>query len=136
MATATHHMRNDGTIQNPPNRGIYPAMVAARAGRAMGGFSGLESLEPRQLMVADPVSVAHPTWFANYNTFVIWRKSPANEPVGAGPFRLVEQERGTSLELVAFDKFYKPGYPKLKGIKFVVYADENLRFAALKSGGK
>lgn len=75
-----------------------------------------------------------PTWFANYNTFVISRKSTQNEPIGAGPFRLVGQERGTSLDLVAFDKFYKPGFPKLKGIKFIVYADENLRNAALISG--
>jgi peptide/nickel transport system substrate-binding protein len=75
-----------------------------------------------------------PSWFGNYNTFVIWRKSTPNEPIGAGPFRLIGQERGTSLDLVAFDKFYKPGFPKLKGIKFIVYADENLRHAALMAG--
>jgi peptide/nickel transport system substrate-binding protein len=75
-----------------------------------------------------------PTWFGNYNTFVVWRKSTPNEMVGAGPFRLVGQERGSSLDLIAFDKYYKPGLPKLKGIKFIVYADENLRFAALQSG--
>src|SRR5258708_1150619 len=75
-----------------------------------------------------------PTWFANYSTFGIWRKSTPNGPVGAGPFRLAAQERGTSLDLVAFDKYYKPGLPKLTGIKLVVYADDALRFAALKSG--
>lgn len=75
-----------------------------------------------------------PSWFSNYNTFILSRKSTPTEPIGAGPFRLTGQERGTSLDLVAFDKFYKPGFPKLKGIKFVVYADENLRFAALQSG--
>ena len=86
-----------------------------------------------RLVTREPVATL-PSWFANYNTFVVWRKSQPNEPVGAGPFRLMGQERGTSLDLAAFDKFYKPGLPKLKGIKFVVYADENLRFAALKSG--
>lgn len=75
-----------------------------------------------------------PSWFANYNTFIIWRKSSPNEPIGAGPFRLVGQERGTSLELAPFDRFYKPGIPKAKGIRFIVYADENLRNAALMSG--
>jgi len=79
-------------------------------------------------------AVTLPTWFANYNTFVIWRKSAPNEPVGCGPFRLVAQERGTSLELAAFDKYYKPGFPKLKGIRFIVYVDENLRNAALMAG--
>ena len=86
-----------------------------------------------RLVTKEP-QVTLPSWFANYNTFIIWRKSSANEPIGAGPFRLIGQERGTSLELAAFDKFYKPGIPKAKGIKFIVYADENLRNAALISG--
>ncbi len=86
-----------------------------------------------RLVTKEPL-VTLPSWFGNYNTFILSRKSTANEPIGAGPFRLVGQERGTSLDLAAFDKFYKPGFPKLKGIKFVVYADENLRNAALMSG--
>ncbi len=95
----------------------------------------VEIPDPRtvRLVTKEPQATL-PTWFANYNTFIIWRKSSANEPIGAGPFRLVAQERGTSIELAAFDKFYKPGYPKLKGIKFIAYADENLRNAALVSG--
>jgi peptide/nickel transport system substrate-binding protein len=86
-----------------------------------------------RLVTKEPVATL-PSWFANYNMFILSRKSTASEPIGAGPYRLVAQERGTSLELAPFDKFYKPGFPKLKGIKFVVYADDNLRFAALKSG--
>jgi ABC-type dipeptide/oligopeptide/nickel transport system permease component len=101
-------------------------------------FQGIERVEipdPRSIRIVtkDPQATL-PTWFANYNTFIIWRNSTANEPIGAGPFRLAGQERGSSLSLVAFDKFYKPGFPKLKGIKFIVYADENLRNAALQSG--
>ncbi|KFC70452.1 ABC-type dipeptide transport system, periplasmic component precursor [Bosea sp. LC85] len=101
-------------------------------------FQGIERVEipdPKTIRLVTKLPQATlPSWFGNYNTFVIWRKSAPNEPVGAGPFKLIGQERGTSLDLVAFDKFYKPGFPKLKGIKFVVYADENLRFAALQSG--
>ncbi|GAU84550.1 ABC transporter substrate-binding protein [Bosea sp. BIWAKO-01] len=101
-------------------------------------FQGIERVEipdPKTIRLVTTLPQATlPSWFGNYNTFVIWRKSAPNEPIGAGPFRLVAQERGTSLDLVAFDKFYKPGFPKVKGIKFVVYADENLRFAALQSG--
>ncbi|MFC0409856.1 ABC transporter substrate-binding protein [Roseomonas elaeocarpi] len=75
-----------------------------------------------------------PSWFVNYNVFVIWRKSAANEPIGCGPYRVTAQERGSSIELTKFDKFYKPGLPKLRTLRFVVYADENLRTAALQSG--
>jgi peptide/nickel transport system substrate-binding protein len=101
-------------------------------------FQSIERVEipdPRtvRLVTKEPLATL-PTWFANYNTFVIWRKSAQNEPIGAGPFRLVGQERGTSLDLAPFDRFYKPGLPKLKGVKFIVYADENLRNAALLAG--
>lgn len=99
------------------------------------GIARIEIPDPQTIrLVTKQPQATLPTWFGNYNTFVIWRKSAPNEPIGAGPFRLVGQERGTSLDLVAFDKFYRPGFPKLKGIKFVVYADENLRNAALQSG--
>ena len=54
--------------------------------------------------------------------------------VGAGPFLLTNEERGVALEFKAFDKFYRPGLPKLKSLRMVAYADENLRVAALQAG--
>ncbi|HMN42664.1 MAG TPA: hypothetical protein PKE29_17625 [Phycisphaerales bacterium] len=48
------------------------AAVARRAGRGgADGFSDLETLEARRLFVADPVSVVHPTWFANYGAVAV-----------------------------------------------------------------
>ena len=38
------------------------------------------------------------------------------------------------LEFDAFDKFYRPGLPKVKAVRMVAYADENLRVAALQAG--
>ncbi|MBC8792696.1 MAG: peptide ABC transporter substrate-binding protein [Tagaea sp. CACIAM 22H2] len=95
----------------------------------------IEIPDPRtiRLVTREPLATL-PSWFANYNVHVVWRKSEANNPIGAGPFRLDAQERGTALELKAFERFYKPGHPKLRGIRFVVYADENLRMAALQAG--
>jgi peptide/nickel transport system substrate-binding protein len=75
-----------------------------------------------------------PQWLANFHLPIIWHKSDAAQPVGAGPFILKAQERGVSLDLEAFPKYYKPGLPKLKGLRVVAYADENLRVAALQTG--
>jgi len=98
-------------------------------------ISRIETPDQRtvRLVTAEP-NATLPTWFCNYNVFVIWRRSEANNPIGCGPFRLTGQERGVSLDLAPFDRFYAPGIPKLRGIRFVVYADENLRNAALQSG--
>lgn len=99
------------------------------------GIARIDIPDPHTVrLVTKTPTATLPTWFANYNTFVLSRNSTPSEPIGAGPFRLAGQERGTSIELAAFDKFYKPGIPKLKGIRFTVYADENLRVAALQSG--
>lgn len=98
-------------------------------------ISAVEIVDPATVrLVTKTPQATLPSWFGNYNTFILSRKSTPSEPIGAGPFRLAGQERGTSLQLVPFDKFYKPGIPKLKGIRFVIYADENLRYAALQSG--
>jgi ABC-type transport system substrate-binding protein len=54
--------------------------------------------------------------------------------IGAGPFLLTGEERGVALEYKAFDRFYRPGLPKVKTVRMVAYADENLRVAALQAG--
>jgi peptide/nickel transport system substrate-binding protein len=38
------------------------------------------------------------------------------------------------MELAAFERYYKPGLPKLKAVRIIAYADENLRVAALQAG--
>ena len=75
-----------------------------------------------------------PAWFASYNMFICWHKSDLKAPIGCDPYRLVRQERGTSVEIAASPNNYKPGLPKLKGILFTGYPDGNLRNAALRSG--
>jgi len=73
-------------------------------------------------------------WLASYHLPIISRKSDPTQPIGAGPFVLKAQERGVALEVEAFPKYYRPGLPKLKGIRAIAYADENLRVAALQAG--
>ena len=113
------------------------------AGERSTAYMRTQFQEVSRIEIPDPLTVrlvtksrqaTLPTWFANYNMPIVWRKSDPAKPVGCGPFRLIGQERGTSLELEAFDKYYKPGLPKLRGIKFIAYPDENLRQTALRSG--
>ena len=73
---------------------------------------------------------------ASYFLPIVAKGSTADNPlgIGAGPFLLANEERGVSLEFTAFDKFFRPGLPKLKSVRMVAYADENLRVAALQAG--
>jgi peptide/nickel transport system substrate-binding protein len=75
-----------------------------------------------------------PLMMANFHMPIISRVSDPKSPVGAGPFTIKAQERGVSIDLEANPKYYKPGLPKLKAVRAVAYADENLRVAALQAG--
>ena len=77
-----------------------------------------------------------PLILASYQMPMIYPESNAagSQTIGAGPFILKNFERGVSLDFEANLHFYKPGLPKLKGIKITAYADENLRVAALQAG--
>lgn len=77
-----------------------------------------------------------PLMLATFFMPMIYPESNAGgaQAVGAGPFILKNAERGVGIELEAHAKYYKPGLPKLKGIRLTAYADENLRVAALQAG--
>lgn len=101
------------------------------------GVQQVETPDPRtiRIVMKQPVATL-PQWFASFHMPIIAKGTTENgaTPIGAGPYVLKAQERGVSLDLVAFDKFYKPGLPKTKNLKVIVYADENLRAAALQAG--
>ena len=101
----------------------------------MQGISRIETPDERtvRIVMKSPIATL-PNWMASYHMGMVSRRSPAGQPIGAGPFVIRSQERGTSLDLVAFDKYYKLGLPKLRALKLVAYADENLRVAALQAG--
>jgi peptide/nickel transport system substrate-binding protein len=86
-----------------------------------------------RLVMKEPLATL-PVMFANFHMPIISRVSDPKVPVGAGPFTIKAQERGVSIDLEGFSKYYKPGLPKLKAIRAVAYADENLRVAALQAG--
>jgi peptide/nickel transport system substrate-binding protein len=101
------------------------------------GIKSIETPDARTVrIVMQEPTVTVPLWMASSQMPIIERRSMENggTPVGAGPYTIASQERGVAIELAAWDKFYKPGLPKTRRIRFVVYADENLRMAALNAG--
>ena len=94
----------------------------------------IETPDPRTLrLVMKSPNATVPYMLATYFMPMIYPDSTA-APIGAGPYILKSSERGVGLEFEANPKYYKPGLPKLRGIKATAYADENLRVAALQSG--
>ena len=72
--------------------------------------------------------------FADFNCPIMSADGTDEAPIGAGPFMPKSSERGVSIEVEAFEDFYEEGKPGVAGVNFVVYADENLRYAALEAG--
>ncbi|HEY0296877.1 MAG TPA: ABC transporter substrate-binding protein [Bordetella sp.] len=56
-----------------------------------------------------------------------------NKPIGAGPYRLVEHQRGSAIILEAYDKYWG-GKPAIKNVTFQVTTDPSARVAAVESG--
>jgi len=63
------------------------------------------------------------------------RQNPANQkPIGTGPFRFVEWQRGSSIVLERNPDYFEKGKPYLDRIVFRVIPDTQSRGAALESG--
>ncbi|MFK4772105.1 ABC transporter substrate-binding protein [Rhizobium sp. ZW T2_16] len=71
---------------------------------------------------------------ASYCCPIISKKSTDSETIGAGPFTLKGSEKNVYIEVARFKDFYLSDQPKVDGIRFIAYADENLRYAALQAG--
>ena len=97
----------------------------------------IDTPDPRtvRLFTAEP-SVVLPNLFASYFSAIVAKGSVDNNGagIGAGPFVLTGQERGTFIDLKAFDRFYRPGLPKLQTIRLAAYPDEDARVSALNAG--
>ena len=101
----------------------------------MQGVERVETPDDRtvRIFMKNPVATL-PVWMASYHLPIISRNSPRGTFVGAGPFMIKAQERGVAIELEPFRGFFRTGFPKLRSIRAVAYADENLRVTALRSG--
>jgi hypothetical protein len=116
-------------------------MLTRRAGRATPEFGGLESLEARQLFVADPVSVANPTWFANYGAVAVdgvidpteWAgsmpitRAQANRTDSAATVRMKYTELGLYLGIEVADQYlWADGGGAGSGTRYDWYNDDSM----------
>ncbi|MGX9965493.1 ABC transporter substrate-binding protein [Roseomonas sp. F4] len=87
-----------------------------------------------RLVMKEPTATV-PLWFANYNMPIISRATrDMNAAIGCGPYRVASQERGSWIQLEKANNYWVPGLPRTNTIRMTIYADENLRLAALQSG--
>jgi peptide/nickel transport system substrate-binding protein len=64
-----------------------------------------------------------------------YRNNPANaHPIGTGPFRFKEWQRGSIIRMERNPDYFKPGLPYLDGVNFVIIPDGAQRLIALESG--
>ena len=101
----------------------------------LAAIENVEALDERtvHITLSSPIAVLLDL-LANYNAPIISAESTEENTIGAGPFRLKDQERGVYIELERFEDFYEPGKPIFDGVRFIAYSDENLRYAALEAG--
>ncbi|SNR67717.1 ABC transporter substrate-binding protein [Puniceibacterium sediminis] len=117
---------------------VLEAQKSDSAAHFQGQLSAITSVETPdtktvRMVTTEPLAVL-PGWFADFNMPMIKKGEPRDTTLGAGPFTLASTDRGVSLSLKAWEGYYKEGLPKLSGIEAIVYADENLRVAALEAG--
>ena len=58
----------------------------------------------------------------------------ANKPIGTGPFKFVQWERGQFIRLDRYDKYWKPGLPYLNRVVARFIPDAATRSAAMETG--
>ena len=64
-----------------------------------------------------------------------FRNAPAvQRPIGTGPFKLAEWQRGNFIRLVRHDEYWKPGKPYLDAIIYRIVPDSQSRRLALETG--
>ncbi|MBV1798633.1 ABC transporter substrate-binding protein [Siccirubricoccus sp. G192] len=91
-----------------------------------------QPFEPFLLMLDASASAIVPKHLFDGQDF---RTAPAvQRPVGTGPFRFAEWQRGNFIRLERFDDYWKPGQPYLDAIIYRIIPDSQSRRLAIETG--
>lgn len=117
----------------PRARGIFGKIKKAEAPDSLTVKFTLDApFEPFLLMfdvTAAPIMPKHIYDGTDY------RNNPKNQtPIGTGPFKFAEWQRGQFIRLVRFDGYWKPGQPYLDEIIYRIIPDSQSRSLALQTG--
>ncbi|MDQ7774979.1 MAG: ABC transporter substrate-binding protein [Paracoccus aminovorans] len=96
----------------------------------------IETPDPKTVRITlkRPTPAFLPVLASPHAPIVFARQMQDDAMIGAGPYRLESSEKGVSLIFKARNDFYKPGLPRTENLRFIVYADDSLRVAALNAG--
>ena len=108
----------------------------------MGDLQSVEVVSPTKAVIvyAKPTPTA-PIYLAFLTGYIlpkayfekVGEQAFLAKPVGAGPYKIVEYQRGSRLVLEAFDKYWG-GAPKIKRVTFEFVPEPSARVAAVESG--
>lgn len=108
----------------------------------MAGLQNVEILSPtRAVLVYGKPTPAAPIYLAFLSGYILPKayftkvgpEGFAAKPIGAGPYRVVDYQRGSRIVLEAFDKYWG-GAPAIKKVTFEIVPEPAARVAAIESG--
>ncbi|MBI1779625.1 MAG: ABC transporter substrate-binding protein [Proteobacteria bacterium] len=121
------------TELNPRSRAVLQRMAAVTApDRSTVVIQLKEPFEPLLLMFDATALAIMPKHIYDGTDF---RTNPMNQtPIGTGPFKFKEWQRGQYIQLVRNEDYWKPGLPYLDAIIYRVIPDAAQRAVALETG--
>ena len=111
-------------------------------GAMIPSLQGIEVLSPtRAVIVYAKPTPAAPIYLAFLSGYILPKAYIQRvgedgfraKPIGAGPYRLVDYQRGSRIVLEAYDKYWG-GVPKIRRVTFEVVPEPAARVAAVESG--
>jgi peptide/nickel transport system substrate-binding protein len=110
--------------------------------RIMPAMDGVEIISPTKAVLvfknSSPAAAIYLAFLAGYFVPKAYIEKVGEDgfkqhPIGAGPYKLVQYDRGARIVLEAFDQYWG-GAPKIKHVTFQIVTDPSARVAAVEAG--